>query len=672
MIKNVRKEAKFRKHNIMEIYLEIVIDRPIEGSFTYRIPEELHQYAKIGVRVTIPFGKKNKPQMGYVIGVSSKKPKFETKDIIGIIDDEPIFYDYEIKLAKWMANYYICSLGEALATIVPKEDKEKKTDFTKGIIPQSLYKLNDEQENVYNEISKTIDDNIFKTFLIQGVTGSGKTEVYRHLAKKVGKNNKYTIILVPEISLTPQNIVRFTEIFGSEVAVIHSKISPKEKIYNYMKILRGEVKVVLGARSAVFSPSKHLGLIIIDEEHESSYKSGDTPRYNAKQVAYKICRDKNIPLVLGTATPLIETYYNSLNGKINLLKMTKRHSTHYNQDIKVLDLRKETDSLIFSNKLLNKISERIEKKEQTLIFLNRRGFSNFLMCLNCGHTEECPHCGIPYTYHKYQDRLICHYCGYQIIPPDKCIKCKSDKLKYVGFGTEQVENKLKQVFPSAGIERMDVDTTRKKNSYNKITNMMRSGDIDILVGTQMIAKGMHYPNITLVGVLFADIGLNLPDFRATEKTFSLLMQVSGRAGRGEKKGEVIIQTYNPEHFAIKCALEQNYESFYNQEINNRKEYGWVPFNRLIRLVMRSTNLDNLNKNINKLKKYIKPLLPKDSSIIGPAPCPVEKINRNYRYQIIISSKSITNILGVAFKANEFSQKLKSIYLEIDVDPISMM
>lgn len=654
------------------LYIEIVIDRPIENTYTYRVPSELTKYARIGIRVLIPFGRGNKPETAYIIAVSDIKPEYKTKDIIGVVDDEPVFTKYEIELAKWMSSYYICSLGEALATIVPKESDTKETDFSAGVDRKSLLKLNTEQEYALKTISKSINNNIFETYLLHGVTGSGKTEVYRHLAKKVADKGKYTLILVPEIALTPQNIIRFTEIFGNDVAVIHSKISPKEKSYNYMRILNGEVKVVLGARSAIFSPSKNLGLIIIDEEHETSYKSGDTPRYNAKQVAYKICRDKKIPLVLGTATPLIETYYNADCGSFKLIKMVERHSSHYEQDIKVVDLKTETDSIVFSNVLLDNINDRLNKKEQVLIFLNRRGFSNFVICKECSATIECPNCGIAFTYHKYGHQLSCHYCGYTIKPPSFCPSCNSDKLKYVGFGTEQIEGKLRDVFPSAVIERMDVDTTRRKNAYDKIADKMRKGKIDILVGTQMIAKGIHFPNITLVGVILADVALNIPDFRASERTFSLLTQVSGRAGRGESKGKVIIQTFNPDHYAIRHALAQDYESFYKEEINNRKTFGWVPFNRLIRLVMRGTNLDIVIQEVNKLSKALKKQKSKSVSILGPSSCPIEKINRNYRYQIILSSKKVVNMLSLAKYSKELFRKNRKVYLEIDVDPISMM
>lgn len=667
---------------MITLYIGVVLDKPMQTIYTYSIPDSLKRNTDIGKRVIVPFGRGNREEIGYIISIREEKPKFKTKDIINIIDDDPIFSDYEIGLAKWIAKYYVCSLGEAIAKVIPKEHKGKrfkeekflkdKIKFAKNIEQKSLLKLNEEQTKAFTTISKSIDGGRFETYLLHGITGSGKTEVYRHLAKKVSEKNKYTLILVPEISLTPQNIVRFTEIFGSDVAVLHSKISSQEKVYNYTTILRGEIKVVLGARSAIFSPSKHLGLIIIDEEHETSYKAGDTPRYNAKQVAYKICRDKSIPLVMGTATPLIETYYNTETGKVKLLTMTQRHAIHSQQEVKLIDLRKEREAVVFSKTLLEHITDRLEKKEQTLIFLNRRGYSTFLMCTKCSHTEECPHCGIPYTYHKHRHRLICHYCGFQVKPPLHCSECGSDKLKYFGFGTEQIDNKLQELFPSAVIERMDVDTTRGKNSYTRITNKMRKKEIDILVGTQMIAKGIHFPNITLVGVVLADVALNIPDFRSSERTFSLLTQVSGRAGRGEKKGEVLIQTYNPEHYAIQYALTQDYENFYKEEIGNRKEYGWVPFRRIIRMVMRGTNLDTLIDRVTELYDEIRSSIPQDAYPLGPAPCPIERINRNYRYQLILSAKNISSILGVAEKAKCFSKKQKGVYLEIDVDPISMM
>ncbi len=423
-----------------------------------------------------------------------------------------------------------------------------------------------------------------KLFLIHGVTGSGKTEIYMHLVKKLMEKDKDSIILVPEISLTPQMVERFKGRFGKNIAVFHSKLSDGERFDEWMRVKRGEVKVAIGARSAVFLPFKNLGSIIIDEEHESSYKSDSNPKYNARDIAELRCMNEGCKIILGSATPSLETYYRSKNKIIDLITIKERIEGASMPEVKIVDMREELMSgnkSIFSRELFEDISTRLEKKEQIILFLNRRGFSTFVSCRECGYVFKCKNCDISLTYHNRDSSLRCHYCGASMRIPKQCPKCNSKYVKYFGAGTEKVEKAIKKYFPEVRTLRMDLDTTRTKNAYENIYNTFKKGEADILIGTQMIAKGLDFENVTLVGVLAADMSLNLPDYRSGERTFQLITQVSGRAGRGKKQGKVLIQSYNPENYSITSAAKNDYEGFYNKEIKIRKDMDYPPFSKIL-------------------------------------------------------------------------------------------
>ncbi|MDR7856392.1 primosomal protein N' [Tissierella sp.] len=547
--------------------------------------------------------------------------------------------------------------------------------------------LSTKQRIVFDKIVDAFNGKSSKNkFLINGVTGSGKTEIYLQLVEEMIKKGKTSIILVPEISLTPQTIDRFVGRFGDLVAVLHSKLSYGERFDQWRRIKEGKVKIVVGARSAVFAPCQNLGLIIIDEEHETTYKSSQNPKYNTIEVGGKRCDIEGAYLVLGSATPSLESYYSSLNGDIVLLELDERVNNYLLPEVKVVDMRDELNNgnkSIFSKELYNSIKENLNINKQIILFLNRRGFSTFVSCRKCGYVVKCDNCDISMTYHRNINRLRCHYCGLSINPPTMCPVCKSNYIKYFGVGTEQVESLTKELFPDARVARMDMDTTTKKGSYENMLMDMKNGQIDILIGTQMIAKGLDFENVTLVGIIAADITLNLPDFRSPERAFQLVTQVAGRAGRGDYSGEVILQTYNPEHYSIKFSKDHNYKEFYKTEVNLRKEFLYPPFIHIISLLIYGEN----NNKVEIVSKQVYNLLINESTwiekseldnyIIGPYPAPLEKIKNNFRWQILIKSnkefiESLKAILKRVCILNEYKLNVEDVKFSIDIDPNSIL
>lgn len=540
--------------------------------------------------------------------------------------------------------------------------------------------LTEEQQMAYSQIEKTIQNKIFEEFLIYGVTGSGKTEIYMQLIEKVLKLNETAVLLVPEISLTPQMLDRFIGRFGKEkLAVLHSKLSIGERHDEWIRIKEGKARIVIGARSAIFAPAQNLGIIIIDEEHDSSYKSESSPRYNAKEIAEKICKEKNIPLVLGSATPDIKTFYKAKENKIKMLKLTKRANNSSLPSVEVVDLKKELatgNKSMFSFSLYEAMKQNLKEKKQTILFLNRRGYSTFIMCRECGYTMKCPNCNISLTYHSFQNILKCHYCGHEEIPVKICPSCGSDKIRYFGTGTQKLEEEIKKIFPEASTIRMDVDTVTRKNSHEEILNKFKNENIDVLIGTQMVVKGHHFPNVTLVGVIAADSSLNIDDYRANERTFQILTQVAGRAGREKLPGKVIIQTYNPDNFAIEFSKEQNYDLFYNTEIELRKQLKYPPFCDIIVIGFSGENqkeiseVSNLTYNIlkNTLEKY-------DINTFMPMPAPIDKIKNKYRWRIIAKGKvteEVTIIINKCMQKVYESGIGKKINIAVDVNPTNMI
>ncbi len=507
----------------------------------------------------------------------------------------------------------------------------------------------------------------------------GKTEVYLQLIEKVIKNDRSAIILVPEISLTPQMLDRFIGRFGKEkIAVLHSKLSIGERHDEWEKIKDNNSQIIIGARSAIFAPANNLGIIIIDEEHDSSYKSETSPRYDAKEIAKEIAFKKNIPLVLGSATPDINTFYKVELGEIKRLDLTKRANNSNLPEVQIIDLKQELaigNKSMISNSLYEEIEKNLKEKKQTILFLNRRGYSTFVMCRDCGHTLKCPNCNISLTYHISQDVLKCHYCGYQAKPPKVCPECESTRIKYFGMGTQKLEQEIKKMFPTASIIRMDIDTVTKKNSHEEILNKFKDENIDILIGTQMVVKGHHFPNVTLVGVIAADGSLNQDDYRANERTFQILTQVAGRAGRENLPGKVIIQTYNPNSFPIVYAKTGDYNLFYKTEIELRKQLNYPPFYDIIVVGFSGEN----EQEIKNISSYMFNLLKHTLSIYGinvfvPMPAPIDKIQNKIRWRIVAKGKVTDDVNIIINKClqNIYKQNIKQTKISISVNPNNMM
>ena len=527
--------------------------------------------------------------------------------------------------------------------------------------------LTKEQESVYRSVLFNKHD----TYLLYGVTGSGKTEVYIKWIEKCISEGKTAIMLVPEIGLTTQIAKRFYEAFGSDVAIFHSSLSEGEKYDEYLKILRGEVHVVVGTRSAVFVPLKNLGIIIIDEEDSSSYKQDNNPRYHARDIAIYRGKYNNIPVILGSATPTLESKARADKGVYKLLRLSSRVGNAKLPLIHVVDMEPEMKkrNMIFSEFLQNKIKEKLAKGEQIILLLNRRGFSTYITCSNCGFTYKCPSCDITLTYHKSTNNLICHYCGYQKKRDEMCPECHEASLNYYGLGTEKLEEKIKEFYPTARVVRMDQDTTRNKGMHERIISDFKDYKYDILLGTQMISKGLDFPKVTLVGVINADASLNIPDYRSSEVTYSLLSQVSGRAGRSNMPGEVVIQTFNPDHYVIECVKENNYDKFYLQEMQFRKNLKYPPYYYLVSIKVIGKNYEEIITNAKKAKKYLDDNLNKDTIILGPTTASVFKFNNEYRMQIIIKYKYDDKLMDVLKDLDNIFINNKECYLEIDFNPL---
>ena len=547
-----------------------------------------------------------------------------------------------------ISQYKLNKLIEKELLVVEEETVFRYNNRTYNIDYEK--ELTFEQKYVLDEYNNS--DN--KLFLLKGVTGSGKTEVYMRMVEDVLEKNQSAIVLVPEISLTPQMIERFKGRFGRNVALFHSKLSDGERFDEWFRVKEGKAKLVVGARSAIFLPVKNLGLIIIDEEHENTYKSDQNPKYQTKEVAEFLSNQKECRIVLGSATPTIETYYRALTGDLKLLELNSRVDGKAMPPMKIVDMRSELRSgniSLFSRELFRDIQEKLSKGEQIILFLNRRGFSTFVSCRSCGYVFKCEECDISMTYHR-SGMLVCHYCGKTKRSPEKCPKCDSKYVKFFGAGTQRVEEEVKKYFKDARVLRMDVDTTRGKDSYENIYNSFKEGKADILIGTQMISKGLDFKKVTLVGVLAADMSINIPDYRAAERTFQIITQVAGRAGRGEKQGKVVIQTYTPEHYSLEYAVNYDYEGFYEKEFTVRALMKYPPFGKIL-LINGISKKEELLKNfMHKIFNVIKPLAEKelDVDVLGPIPCLVSKVKENYRWQIVMKGEF----------ESEFAKKIKEL------------
>jgi primosomal protein N' (replication factor Y) (superfamily II helicase) len=542
-----------------------------------------------------------------------------------------------------------------------------------------LVKLNEEQQQALEQIIGKIEQREYATFLLHGVTGSGKTEIYIRAMLEVTRKGLSALMLIPEIALTPMFSRRLRAHFGDAVAILHSSLSDGERMDEWRRIKEGEARVVIGTRSAVFAPLENLGLIVIDEEHEATYKQDESPRYHGRDTAIMRAMRAKAVVVIGSATPSLESFHNAHIGKSSYIKLQSRYGNRPLADVQAVDMRevfkRHGKQQTFSDELKQAISETYERKEQTIILLNRRGFSSFALCRTCGEALKCINCDVTLTYHRFNSSLVCHYCNYMRPAPKTCPHCDGVYIQYVGEGTEQIEAKLKELFPEMNIARADRDTTRRRGSLEHLLMEFSSGTIDLLVGTQMLAKGHDFHNVTLVGVISVDVGLSLPDFRAAERTFQLLTQVAGRAGRGNLPGRVIIQTYHPEHYALVCAKEQDYEEFYHREINFRRSMHYPPFTALINICVRDKEFEKANNAASDLARELREFA-RDASlrVLGPAPAPIARIKGDHRFQILIKARSRKR----AREALDFGMERVILAghhprsFSIEVDPISLM
>jgi len=666
------------------MYADVVINRPIKGPFTYSIPESLKDDIKIGSVIEVSFG--NKVVIGYVVGLSDKCDITKIKPINSIIDKTLSMDSRMLELTRWISDYYYSSWGEAISAAIPsvvkkgasgkrqrKEkpgEEDKEFEFIDGtnehLVP------NEEQQHALDSIINLMNSGIHKVFLLHGVTGSGKTEVYLQSIAHALKLGLSSIILVPEISLTPQTVARFKARFGDKIAILHSRLVGSKRISEWQRISSGAAQIVIGARSAIFAPVKNLGLVVVDEEHETSYKQEDVPRYNARDVAIKRAELSGAIVILGSATPSLESFYAAKNGRFALIELSERIDSRLLPAVDIVDMREEMTRAkripIFSQKLKEWIEKDIVEKKQVILFLNRRGFSTFISCRKCGYVIKCKRCSVSLIYHFDKKKLACHHCGFNMEPPEICPECNEAYLKYWGLGTEKVESELHRIFPAARIARMDTDSTSKRGSHVKVLSRFKDGHIDILIGTQMIAKGLDFPKVTLVGVISADTALNLPDFRSAERTFNLLTQVAGRAGRSDLGGRVIIQSYTPQHFSIQAAKTHDYNAFYDKEIALRKELYLPPFCHMVNLTLRGRKEERVFKASENLKTNLEnEIKSKNIEILGPAPSPISKMKGLYRWNLFLRSESAESITAILKKALDKS-KSSGIIMTVDVDP----
>ncbi len=693
------------------MYINVLTEiknKKLDKTFTYKVPFSLENEVAIGKRVLIPFN--HLTLEGYIVSFTDEAP-LNPKEILTVLDDEPVLTEEMLILGKFLHDKTLSSLTSCYDVMLPKALKAKKgtninikkqsylalkipyadalkmvqnakqkeivlafkeqeeilkkeislisssamNTLVKKDVLQEIYKekyryeiknskaaekkLNEEQQKVYEKIKGGFHTN--KTYLLHGVTGSGKTEVYIKLIKEVLKEGQTALVLVPEISLTPQLIERFTGVFQKNIAVLHSGLSDAEKYDEWRKILKEEVSIVIGARSASFAPLKNIGIFILDEEHSESYKQENNPRYHALDVILKRSEIHNAPVVLGSATPSLSTMARAHKKVFEYTYLSKRAKDSVLPEVYLVDMAEENkkNHPIISRLLENKITEKIEKKEQVMILLNRRGYSTTLTCSNCGFTYRCPNCQITLTYHKKVNQLRCHYCGYTKYYNPLCPNCHEKGLNDYGMGTEKLEEYLGKKFPMAKIIRMDRDTTAKKGTHEQIIADFQTQKYDILLGTQMISKGLDFPNVTLVGILNADATLNIPDYKSNEKTFALLSQTCGRAGRNNKKGEVVLQTFNPDNYIMKCVSKNDYFAFYKYEMNIRKTLKYPPFYYLANLIFKSKDYEKVAKEAKKAKSYLEQNLDNNYIILGPTAANVFMMNKIYHFEISIKYKN---------------------------------
>ncbi len=657
----------------MSKFAHLVLDLPLKQSFTYAIPLEMESSVFVGVRVVVPFGKRE--MTGYVIDVTdSFEVTYEVKDIKRVIDKLALYGKPSVSLALWMSRFYLCSQGEALSMMIPGGRRDSSTPalaVEDDATISCVMNLSSDQQIAIDAILAAKD----AMFYLYGITGSGKSEVFLRCTEAMIEQGKAVIYLVPEITLTHQLARQVTNRFANKVAILHSALTPSQRLSQWKRIKSGEVLFAIGARSAVFAPFENLGMIILDEEHENSYKSGNTPRYHARQVAQQRCREEGALLVMGSATPSLEAWSMMKKGQVKALRLDSRVGGGVPPKVRVVDMQGEKHTI--SKKLLVEIKAVLARKKQVILFLNRRGFSYFFHCKSCGYDMQCPHCSVSLTFHQDKGEMVCHYCGYRRKPIQVCPECHSLDVGYSGFGTEMVEQDVRMFFPQASIQRLDTDSAKDKKHMKEVLDQFRKGEVDILLGTQMVAKGLNFPGVELVGIVLADSGMNIPDFRAQERTFSLLMQVSGRAGRYNDQGQVIIQTFHPDNAAVVYAQHREVDAFFDQELSMREETGFPPHTRLINLVLRGRNKEKVSTEADKLESLFEAAIASykgegSPSVLCNSECPLEKIASNWRHHLLVMGEDASSAHKVVSHVLDHYSAPSGIYIEVDIDPLQML
>ena len=667
-------------------YVDVIIDNKSEHTdvmYTYGCCDD---HISVGRKVYVPFARGNKIREGYVFRVADE-PDQEYKNLkyIDSIDEDVCLSQEIVDTCIWMKHRYLCKYIDGIKCFTPagsksKRGKERKPFKDVRVDEGGRPQLTVQQQEALAPVCAALDSGSHERFLLYGVTGSGKTEVYMRAAEKCIEGGRQVIMLVPEISLTHQVIHRFIGRFGAErIAVLHSRLSAGERYDEWMRIRNGQVDIVIGARSAVFAPRDRIGLIILDEEHETTYKSDMTPKYDTVEVALKRLQQHAGVLIAGSATPSVATFFRSEQGIYKRLELTERYNQVALPEVSVVDMREELrngNRSVISQELFDGIREALENGQQVILFLNRRGYSTFISCRECGKVLECPDCGISLTYHKEKDMAVCHYCGHQIKPPKTCPDCGSKYIRYFGTGTEKVEEAVKEMFPDASVERLDLDSAKKKGSLDAMLKRFGKGKTDILIGTQLVAKGLDFRNVALVGIVSADVTLHIPDYRSPERTFQLITQAAGRAGRGDMQGRVVIQSYTPDNYAVQKAAKQDYRGFYEEELMLRGYMCYPPYSDLFQVVFSGKNEADVRRAAEKWHGQLEEMLPPDElQIFRPQPAPMNRIKETYRWCMLIKSPQGKRRMAAAalerIKENDKSKK-NEYAVTVDINPYSFI
>lgn len=665
------------------MFAEILFPQKVgtnKDTLTYRVPQNLAPSLELGSIVDITL--RNRKMRGVVAQLHEHEPTYKTKDILDIAEKAPHLRPWQVTLLFWMGEYYFCPLFKILKLFFPTAITEKKKlhnwipHETTTFVSTKLTLTPDQEKAVEKIFASTK-----QTILLHGITGSGKTEIYRRIAEYALQKGQQILILVPEITLTPQTFQNFQQEFGDNIAILHSQLTAKQKENYWYRIFHGETKIVIGSRSALFAPFKNLGGIIIDEEHEPSYKQDQAPRYNTQTIAFQIAKLLNIKVILGSATPSIESYHQAREGNYELIELKERiqhHGPTSLPQVKIVDLRneiKKKNYAIFSDDLHEKIQEKLAQNEQTILFLNRRGAASAVLCRECGHIEKCSDCDVALTYHKQlsleglnlpAERLICHHCGKIKKVPVICPNCESTFIRYIGLGTQKIEATVRENYPKARVLRADRDTIKHHHDFDVLYNTFKNHEADILIGTQMIGKGLHLPQVNLVGVVLADLSLTIPDFRSAERTFQILTQVAGRAGRQGIKGVVIIQTYLPNHYAIQATATHDYKGFFEAELNLRKAFNYPPFSKIVKITIVNAKAEKAQQKAKKLFDTLNEN--KDETKITLFPAFIHKLQNKYRWVILLTGENPSALLKKSHQKNP--TLWNDVSIRIDVDPLA--